>query len=192
MARSPAKRMLNSASGRPRTLSSFPSRARMFAVARFCFLWLFLILMVTAFSFSHKLGAGIIDPLVEDSVQDDVEAPGDLAEVLEREVALAELVVQKNPGYDAVCQGLDPLGRGVVKRARRGLRRVGQHDDGGHLRPGPRPLIPVVFLSHDAERQEVLGLLVKIGDQGGPMVLLNDVDDGRGQLVRSEERRVGK
>ena len=53
--------------------------------------------------------------MMEDPVQGEVEALRDLPQVLERQIAGTELIIEENAGDDAVRQRLDALGRGFVE-----------------------------------------------------------------------------
>ena len=53
--------------------------------------------------------------MMKDPVEDEVEALRDLPQVLERQIAHAELIVEENAGDDAVRQRLDALGRRVIE-----------------------------------------------------------------------------
>ena len=53
--------------------------------------------------------------MMEDPVQGEVEALRDLPQVLERQIAGTELIIEENAGDNAVRQRLDALGRGIVE-----------------------------------------------------------------------------
>ena len=73
--------------------------------------------MFTASLFYEEFHAGIIDPMMEYTTEDEIEAPRDLAEVPKREVASNELIIKEYAGDDAVRQSLYSLGGRVVERA---------------------------------------------------------------------------
>src|SRR5512139_16538 len=157
MDRSPTSRTLTSAPRRPASNRSLRRLARMFAAAGFRFLRVLFINIVTALLGSAEIKSGIIDAVVEDPVQDHIEAFGDLTQVLEREIAHTELVIEENTRYDAVDQALDALGSGFRQRARGGFDGVCKHDDRRHLGPRTGPRIAVVLLSQRHQRLQLLG-----------------------------------
>src|SRR5512143_1629375 len=183
MARSPINSTLTSASGWPTLRNSFRSFFLSGAIAGLRLFRLLFILMFTAFFFSEKLLAGIVDSVVKNAGKDEVEAPRNDAEVRKREIAHAELVIKEDAGYDAVRQRLDPLRRRVFKGPRRSLDGVGQHHDCGDLRPRAGTRVAVILFRDLDVGLEILGLLVKIGYERGAVMLLDYVDDLRRQLV---------
>ena len=71
----------------------------------------------------------VIDPLVEDTCQDIREFLLNLRDVLEREFALVQLAVKEDMVDYFIDQGRDPGGCRVGEDSRRGLDRIGHHDE---------------------------------------------------------------
>ena len=80
------------------------------ATGGLCFLRVLFIRMVTALFRSAEIYTGIVYAMMIDACKDQIEALGDLPQVFEREIAHAELIVQKDTGNNAVGETLDTLG----------------------------------------------------------------------------------
>jgi len=101
------------------------------------------------------------------------------------DVTHTSLAVGENVIDDSLHHSLQPGGGGLVQGPRSRLHRVGQQDQPGLLCLGLRPVVTVVpFIDLGILGiRLVLGFLIKIGDQAGSMVLLDNVADPSAQLV---------
>ena len=66
--------------------------------------------MFTVILFFFESHAGIVDAMMEDTGQNKIKASGYDPQVLERQVAHAQLVVKEEAGDDTAGKHLDPFG----------------------------------------------------------------------------------
>jgi hypothetical protein len=71
--------------------------------------------MFMVFLFSAEIHAGIVDAVMKDAGQDKIKAPGYYTQVLERQVAHAQLVIEEEAGDDAAGEHLYPVERRVFE-----------------------------------------------------------------------------
>ncbi len=89
------------------------------------------------------VGRGLLrirDPAVQHAAQREAEDFHDLAQFVERQFAVVELMIGHAVIDDLVDQFLDALRGRFFQAARRAFHRVGQADDGAFLRRGSGPL----------------------------------------------------
>lgn len=112
-----------------------------------------------------------------------VEALGDVVQVLEGELTVVELSVGKNLVDQILHKALDSGRRGVGQSPGGRFDDIGQHHKRHLPGLGFRSGISEVFDLDGVFALLLLGLVIKIGDQTGAVVLLNRLDNGGPQPV---------
>src|SRR5208337_4620320 len=182
MARSPRMVRLSSASDQPKAFKIFPALFLILSGFSATFLWRLLIqILMDSLLFD---GLGIMDAMVEDANQDLVKALGDVVQVPQGQLAFVQLAVSEDIVDDLLHHSLDTGGGGIAEGPGGGLRLVRQEDQPGFLGLGPGPGIPIVLGFYRLGVGRLgLGLMVKIGDKAGAVMLLDDVGNGLSQLL---------
>ena len=123
-------------------------------------------------------GLGVLNALVKDTAQDLVEASGNVVQVLQGEFTLIQLAVSEHVVDDLLDHALD-AGRGGVRQGPGGrLHLVRQEHQPGFLGLGPGARVAVILhLDLVGFGRLRLGLVEKIADEVGAVVLTDDISD---------------
>ena len=115
--------------------------------------------------------------MMVNTIEDLVEAPGNLVQISQCQLALIKLPVQKYLVDDLLDEPFEPGRRGVFQGSRCGFHTVRQHHEARLLRLRLRSRVPEMLRIDGIFSLELFCLFVEKGNQARAVVLLYDVDD---------------
>lgn len=112
-----------------------------------------------------------------------IKATGNSVQVPQGQLAAVKLAVGKYLIDQVLNQSLDAGRCGILKRARGGFHNICQHHQTGFFGLWFGPWVTIVINFDGVFSLDLDGLVKKVGNQTGAMVLLNGSDDGLAQFM---------